>query len=350
MRIGLYGMPTSGKTYIMDRIDFMEVIVGSKLLRQFDPDFDKRDEVGREYDRRKVAEMMMAKKEFIMDGHYAFGKEIAFTEEEGKMYDVYIYIYIDPEVLKERMLSSNKNLKYADNDIAAWQKCEIDGLREYCHLHEKDFYVVDNPTDNAYINADEVIEFIRDIRNGYSCVEHAKRIADKILKESSGDTITLMDGDKTLTIEDSSNAVFGYNTHLYDGNFYTGFQSWKQNREFETYRVPEIGKMPVHINGKVAEAAKENTYILTSGHEKVWRFISEQLEIPYFYGTQMAAETKYFVTSFLQKAGKRVIAYGDGMNDYYMLKQADIGYLVLKQDGSISRSIKNLDLEGLIYV
>lgn len=350
MRIGLYGMPTSGKSYIMDRIDFMEVLVGSKLLRQFDPDFDKKDEAGREYDRRKVAEMMMAKKEFIMDGHYAFGKEIAFTEEEGEMYDVYIYLYIDPNVLKERMLASSKNLKYADNDIAAWQKCEIDGLREYCHLHEKDFYVVDNPTDNTYINVDEVIEFIREIRNGYSCVEHAKWIADEILKESFGDTITLMDGDKTLTIEDSSNAVFGYSTHLYDGNFYTGFQSWKQNKEFETYSVPKIYEMPVRINDKVAEAAKENTFILTSGHEKVWRFISEHLGIPYFYGIQMAAETKYFVTFFLQKAGKKVIAYGDGMNDYYMLKQADESYLVSKADGSISRSLKGKDLEGLSIV
>ena len=43
MRIGLYGMPTAGKTFIMDRIDFMEVIVGSKLLRQYDPDFDTLD-------------------------------------------------------------------------------------------------------------------------------------------------------------------------------------------------------------------------------------------------------------------------------------------------------------------
>lgn len=33
MRIGLYGMPTSGKTHILDRIDFFEVLVGSKLLR-----------------------------------------------------------------------------------------------------------------------------------------------------------------------------------------------------------------------------------------------------------------------------------------------------------------------------
>lgn len=88
MRIGLYGMPTAGKTFILDKIDFLDVIVGSKLLREYDPDFDKRDEEGREKDRKAVAELMLQRDNFIMDGHYAFGDEIAFTEEEGQMYDI----------------------------------------------------------------------------------------------------------------------------------------------------------------------------------------------------------------------------------------------------------------------
>ena len=33
MRIGLYGMPTAGKTYILDKVDFLEVMSGSVLLR-----------------------------------------------------------------------------------------------------------------------------------------------------------------------------------------------------------------------------------------------------------------------------------------------------------------------------
>lgn len=38
------------------------------------------------------------------------------------------------------------------------------------------------------------------------------------------------------------------------------------------------------------------------------------------------------------------------MNDYFMLKQADKGYLVAKQDGTISRSLKGSDTEGLTIV
>ena len=168
MRIGLYGMPTSGKTHILDRIDFIEVLVGSKLLREYDPDFDKQPEYIREQDRKAVANIMLSKKDFIMDGHYAFGDTIAFTEEEGNMYDIYLYLYIEPAVLKERINNSPKNQKYAQYDVEKWQRREIDGLREYCHKHNKDFYVVDNPTTNTFEDVSQVIEFIRAIKDGYS--------------------------------------------------------------------------------------------------------------------------------------------------------------------------------------
>ena len=350
MRIGFYGMPTSGKTYLLNQIDFMEVIVGSKLLRQYDPDFDKRDYAGREADRSAVANILLSKPDFIMDGHYAFGDEIAFTPEEGKMYDVYLYLFVDPEVLKARMEESPRNSKYLKYDISAWQDKEIKELRKYCHEHNKDFYVIDNPPSNTFQDVNIVIDFIRCIREGYSCVAYAKSCANTILSRSVSSVITLLDGDKTLTIEDTSNRCFGYKTHIYDGNFYTGFQAWRQDIEFRQYSVPALTEIPVRLNERVLQQLNQDSYILTSGHEKIWSFISEQLGIPFFCGTQMSAETKYYITKFLQSHGKSVVAFGDGMNDYYMLKQANTGYLIGKQDGSYSRSLKDQDLEGLIHV
>lgn len=350
MRIGLYGMPTSGKSYILDRINFMEVLAGSKLLREYDPEFDTRDENGRKQDRKAVAKMLMKKESFIMDGHYAFGDEIAFTEDDGKMYDVYLYLYISPEILKERMSASEKNMKYMKFDISAWQTREIDDLREYCHKNKKDFYVIDNPPQNYFDDVMKITSFIHEIVNGYSCVSYAKRCADDILKKSATNTIVLLDGDKTLTIEDSSRTVFGYKTHLYDGNFYTGYQAWKQNEEFKQYAFDDLTELPVHLNNKVKAALSKDSFILTSGHKRVWNFISGVLGLDCYHGAEMAAETKLFITKHLQDAGKRVIAYGDGMNDYFMLKQADEGYLVTKQDGSISRSLRGRDTEGLIIV
>ena len=182
MRIGLYGMPTAGKTHILDRIDFMEILVGSKLLREYDPDFDKQPESVREKDRKEVAKIMLSKEEFIMDGHYAFGDSIAFTEEEGNMYDIYLYLYIDPAVLKQRITNSPKNQKYSKFDVEEWQNLEIEGLRQYCHKHNKDFYVIDNPPNNTFSDVAQIIDFIRDIKNGYSCVGFPKKCADRIIK------------------------------------------------------------------------------------------------------------------------------------------------------------------------
>ena len=64
----------------------------------------------------------------------------------------------------------------------------------------------------------------------------------------------------------------------------------------------------------------------------------------------MCSDTKYFITKFLQDRGSKVIAFGDSMNDYYMLKQADDSYLVLKQDGSVSSSLNGKNLEGIVFV
>ena len=248
------------------------------------------------------------------------------------------------------MAASDKNRKYLKYDIDEWQNTEIAGLRKYCQDNGKDFYVLDNPPDNCFEDVSGIIEFIRGIINGYSCAGYAKECADHILKKSKSDTIVLLDGDKTLTIEDSSGTVFGYKTHLYDGNFYTGYQAWKQNEEFKQYSFDNLTEMPVHFNETVKNAITEDTYILTSGHERIWRFIAKQLGLDFFYGTRMSAETKLFITKHLQAAGKRVVAYGDGMNDYFMLKQADEGYLIAKRDGTISRSLKGRDTEGLIIV
>jgi len=293
---------------------------------------------------------MLEKPTFIMDGHYAFGDEIAFTEEEGNMYDVYIYLYIDPKILEQRMQASEKNRKYLRFDIAAWQKMEMQALREYCHQHNKDFYIADNPPENCFDDVQLVVDFIREITNGFSSLQFACRCAEDILTSTDSHEIILADGDKTLTIEDSSYEVFGYTTHLFDGNFYTGYQSWKQWLEFSTFSYSEKAELPVHLRENLINEKGVPLIILTSGHNAVWEQISTKLGARFYYGNMMSAEAKYFITKILQDAGRKVIAYGDGMNDYFMLKQADKGYLIRKPNGSVSRSLKDRDLGGLNLV
>ncbi len=144
--------------------------------------------------------------------------------------------------------------------------------------------------------------------------------------------------------------MFDYKTHLFDGNFYSGFQSWKQYREFETYGIHVPEYIGVHKNPKMPRKLDGEVYILSSGNKTVWERLAQQFDMKAFAGREMSAETKYFVTKFLREQGKRILAYGDSMSDLFMLQEADEGYLISKEDGRISRSLAGVELGGVTIV
>lgn len=356
MRIGLYGLPSSGKTFILDEVKNFEVIAGSKRLLEINPDFHSLNETEKQKVREQLAIELKNKTNIIVDGHYSFGDSVVFTDEDGDLYDTFIYLYVAPQIIKDRMADSVKNSKYAEYDIAKWQSFEIEELRNFCHDHDKDFYVIDNPEKGYFADISLVLEFINSLACGFSCVSYAHECVDEILDRTRDDQIiTLLDGDKTLTTEDSSGKL-GYGTHLFDNNFYTGFQSWRHHKEFADFiafndiHIDSVESLGLQFNDSVINKIEGQGYILTSGFSGVWKKLASKLELPLFYGPEMAAEAKYFITKGLQKAGKTVIAVGDGMNDYYMIKQADKGYVVPKADGSFSRSLKGREMEGIKVV
>lgn len=352
MRIGLYGLPTAGKSYVLSRVQNLEVLSGSSLLKELAPDFHELSEKEKTGVRAQLAFRLRKKDKFIMDGHYSFGDNIVFTEEDGQLYDTFLYLYVDPEIILKRMEDSIRNSKYLKYDIERWQNFEVESLRDYCHINNKDFYVIDNPTKGFFPDISMVLEFIDSIVCGFSCVNYAREVVDRIPKEK---VISLLDGDKTLIREDSS-AVLGYKTHLFDGNFYSGFQAWRHNRElsdylrFIDYSGQSIDDMNLTLNEDVYGKIDGLAVILTTGHYGTWKQIADKHNMSFYYGPQMCSDTKYFITKFIQERGSKVSAFGDSMNDYYMLKQADSAFLVLKKDGTVSSSLRGRDLEGLVLV
>lgn len=349
MRLGLYGLPAAGKTYILDRINGIKVFHGSDMLFDLDKDFHNTDENGRKAARKELANSLLKKDDFIMDGHYSFGDNVVFTKEDGKLYDAFLYLYIEPRVLKSRMEKSSKNIKCLKFDIEKWQNTEIEKLREYCHEHNKDFYVIDNQDLGYFDDIDTVLKFIYAVSDGFSCVNFAKKTADNILTMSDHADIILTDGDRTLIREDSSSLI-GYKTHIFDGNFYTGFQSYLHHENMMKY-TNASKKLPISeitYNDFVLKHM-DNGFILTSGQPDIWKNISEKIKRPVFFGNQMSADTKFFITKFLQK-NRKVRAFGDSMNDYFMLKRADEAFLIAKPTGEISSSLKNRNLEGIQIV
>ena len=349
MRLGLYGLPAAGKTYILDRINGIKVFHGSDMLFDLDKDFHNTDENGRKAVRKELANSLLKENNFIMDGHYSFGDNVVFTKEDGKLYDAFLYLYIEPRVLKSRMEKSSKNIKYLKYDIKKWQNNEIEKLREYCHENNKDFYVIDNQDLGYFDDIYTVLKFIYAVSDGFSCVNFAKEAANDILSMSNFTDITLTDGDRTLIKEDSSSLV-GYKTNIFDGNFYTGFQSFVHHENMMKY-TNASKKLPISeitYNDFVLKHM-DNGFVLTSGQPDIWKNISEKIKRPVFFGNQMSSDTKFFITKFLQK-NRNVRAFGDSMNDYFMLKRADEAFLIAKPTGEISSSLKNRNLEGIQIV
>lgn len=354
MRIGLYGLPTAGKTYILNTIKNFKVLSGSKLILEINPKFHSASENEKKLTREKLAQKLYSMDNFIMDGHYSFGDNIVFTEYDGELYDVFLYLYVAPDILKKRMEDSSRNQRYLQYDIENWQIYEMESLRKYCHLHNKDFYIIDNPIEGFFKDISPVLKFIDSLVAGYSCVQYARIISEDILSKGEQELVYISDGDKTLINEDSSGLV-GYSTHIFDGNFYTGFQSWRHHKELDEYlrhihyRCPPLENFRIHYN-EFVKSVMNNGYILTTGYLGIWKQISDELRVPIYYGNQVSSETKYYITKFLQAAGCKVYAYGDSMNDYYMLMQANEGYLIRKKNGEISRSLRGKDLEGIKLV
>lgn len=356
MHIGLYGLPCAGKTHILNKLDFIKVIQGSVTMKKWFPDFEDSDDKGKERIREQFAKRLVHEPNFIMDGHYSFGDTIVFTEADGRLYDVFLYLYIEPHILHERILASEKNRKYSEMDIERWQQNEINGLRRFCQEYEKDFYVLDNPPLGCFEDVTEPVAFIRAVFRGFSCVGYARNCARKIINKSNGyEDITLSDGDKTLSEKDTCNEVFYYTTDLFDGNFYTGYQTWRnaENIQRLTKSIEQETLLSIDgimLNKKVVDMLGGNSYILTCGSGVIWEKIGRNLHMDVLYGAQMSADTKYYIAKFLRASGKYVRAFGDSMSDYYMLREADEGFLVLKNDGMVSRSLRNSSLEGLHYV
>ena len=99
MRIGLYGLPSAGKSFIMEAVKNFEAMAGSKRLLELNPNFHALSDQEQCDVRRTLAAELKTKDKIIVDGHYSFGDKVVFTEEDGRLYDAFIYLYVDPCII-----------------------------------------------------------------------------------------------------------------------------------------------------------------------------------------------------------------------------------------------------------
>lgn len=102
LKIALYGMPCAGKSTLMDRITDAKVISGSQELRHIcGGSFSELSEEEKHQVRIKYTEYINALNDevIVSDGHYSFMETVAFTEADGDLYDIFIYLYCSPETI-----------------------------------------------------------------------------------------------------------------------------------------------------------------------------------------------------------------------------------------------------------
>lgn len=357
MKIALYGMPCAGKTFFMEKITNARVVHGSQTLEKICKGvFSELTEEEQNNARIRYTEYINSLEDevIISDGHYSFMEKVVFTEADGALYDVFLYLYCRPETLKKRYQESEKNQVYAEEAVAVieeWQQFEIHSLRKECHKRNKDFYVVsDMETGDCSFT-----EFLAYVKNGFSAYKTAENLCRKIRKWYPAPCrLSIADGDKTIIRQDSFRFCCNGETKVFDGNFYTGYQSflfWKELQEsgLDKGRFDEEKIAAIEINEPLwTEVRNHNYVILSSGIESLWKKIGQYKGIDYIVADPLiSADTKYYIVKLLKEQGYTISAYGDSKIDLDMLREADKGMLYIGDRMSKSlegESLKNLHL------
>lgn len=354
MKFVLYGMPCAGKTTLLSAIAHkLRVINGSEWLQQHasgkfsDMSSDEQEKYRVQY----VSYIRSLPNEnIISDGHYAFGNTKVFTPADGDVYDTFLYLACNPDTLLSRIQSSAKNQKFAhytEHALSEWQNREIEELRAECHARNKDFYVLP-----GNITADEFSEFIEAILSGFSSYRLAQDLTQQICQRYpmalGFHKLTLVDGDKTFINEDSFRLCCGdYKTSVFDGDWYTGYQSYCFDKEVAQLRLDSGSLQHCTRNRTMLLRLHNETYIIiSSGVASLWEALETQMNIPYVIASPLiSADTKYYIAKLLRERGYCVKGYGDSKNDIYMLKEADEGYLCV--GSRMSRSLLTCDTSGV---
>lgn len=268
MRFALYGMPCAGKTTLMNSLAHRLVpISGSQWLNDnTDGQFRALSEADKHKWRVRYTQYLASRDDdLISDGHYAFEDQVVFCPEDGAVYDVFFYLYCDPALLWERMQTSQKNSRFAHlrkQDLARWQDTEIRELRRHCQLNERDFHVLPATA----VSKDDFALFIEDIIAGLNCCAHAWQIVKQIISWFPDPcALHIVDGDRTLICQDSFRICAPeHRTHVFDGNFYTGFQSWLFARETAALSLGTGALERCRLNTNLKDTIGNDSFVVLS--------------------------------------------------------------------------------------
>ena len=388
-KIALYGVSSSGKSYLIDKLteydDNFYHCAGSKFLfdisKKRDFSFSKLDNEQKNIYRRKFIEYAdniynQINRHIIVDAHYAFYKdnnfEIARIKEDLDFYDIFLYLDTDSDIIYNRSLNRNEKYKSYDYSIE-----NIDKLKQYekynleLELNSlgKELIIINDD------NADNIIHFIIeyidnvifDVKNNVPLF-----LNDNIKLINNSDNIILSDCDRTLSIYDTSIALFeelnidfSITKKIFKNNNYSSFALYNFSNLISSIDYEKLLKASEKIS-KTTELfiplineidSRKDDYLLiavTSGIREIWDNILKDKNA-LIAGGLHRNNCKYLVCKFFKSylckqlinMGKNVIALGDSLVDYDMIINASKGFLV--SNDKISSSLNNIEISSSIY-
>ncbi|MCJ1239942.1 hypothetical protein MMC14_007941 [Varicellaria rhodocarpa] len=228
--VGIYGVPGSGKTYMLDQLeqelgqDDFVFYEGSKMIANVVPGgldaFQKLEEREKEH-WRQIAINAIGRtctesgKVAVVAGHFMFwaekeeaGRSVC-TQNDLDTFTHILYLAVPAKVIAERRLDDAERSRpiVSSSHLQKWQRAEKTQLRHLCRLHG----ILFSPVNQSPTLLNKVMTLLRDFRNHdekHNLIEAKSRL-DQILNQTlvAGQgqlkTVLVLDADKTLAAEDT---------------------------------------------------------------------------------------------------------------------------------------------------
>ena len=415
--IGIYGIPGSGKTFLLNQLkqkigeEFYEFYEGSKMIEALVPGGLDAFQKLEDNDRLNVRQLAIDRIKMdcsikgrtgVVAGHFMFWPEEnpdgqrVYTSNDLDTYSHILYLDMPIDLIHQRRMNDGQRLRSpaSPNHLHRWQQAEKKELQDLCCQHDILFALVSSIPSML---PEKIARLLNDFRDHTeeANLRRAESRLDDIIAPFSGparpETVLVMDGDKTLTAQDTGEVFWNTLslTHSQHNDLvdplkavfssplkysYTAFRQATllyegvNQEEFDVICEKVASMVSIHpefasLLRKVAEVNHVASVIITCGLRRVWEKIldneglSEKVKV--IGGGRIADE--FVVTPSVKTAlasrfrdihNMYVFAFGDSPLDLGMLNEAHEAVVVVGEKPSRSRSMekalqKDIDEGGL---
>ncbi|GES63612.1 hypothetical protein ATEIFO6365_0007029900 [Aspergillus terreus] len=395
--IGLYGIPGSGKTYLLNHLkrelgekDFAfyegSSVIDSIVTGGLDA-FKRMQEEEKEVWRQRAIESIRDEctstgKAAVVTGHLMFWDEeeetgsSVMTQSDLSVYTHIIYLDVSSEVIQRRRQAdtSRDRPPLSVSHICRWKEAEKAQLRSLCLTHGILFSLLSSGQDLTSLITDlQVHNECHNLRLALESVDDAVRVNHEDLEK-----VVVLDADKTLAAEDTG--LLWWKTYVrvkelhermcplkdvFSSPLKYSYLAFRQvvlmyeeaanDEDFDVICSMTTEAVTIHpefvaLLHQVSECDHIRPVVVTSGLRLVWEKILQRTGLSGTVkvvgggriqdGFVVSPEVKGALVEHLQTTHKvEVWAFGDSPLDLNMLKNADQSIVVVGDEATRSKSM-----------